>query len=71
MKRLLSVAVIASVSGGTAAALGEQPATRAAGCPQAVSGAHDLGTLAFLRDGKLDVIDLRTCKTRALARVPG
>jgi hypothetical protein len=52
-----------------AVSLGDQPSQRA-GCPLALSRAHDLGTLAFLRDGKLDVLDVRTCRTRTLARAP-
>jgi dipeptidyl aminopeptidase/acylaminoacyl peptidase len=36
-------------------------------CPAALTGASDLGTLAFIRDRKLVVLDVASCRERTLA----
>ena len=40
-------------------------------CPAVLAGARDLGTVAFIRDRKLDALDVATCSIRTLAPAGG
>jgi dipeptidyl aminopeptidase/acylaminoacyl peptidase len=62
------LAGISLVTGLSGCSAGSTPASRP--CPAALAGAKDLGTLAFLRAGKLVALDVAHCATRTLAPAP-
>ena len=57
---LCAAAAAAAVAGGAA----QRTASRVASCPSAVRG---LGRIAFVAEGRLQLVDLSSCRVRALA----